>query len=88
MLYIVYIIKIGPALRKKVKSRETYDFSILSRGIQCFFGNLKKSREIQRYLGKWEPCIYSEQIKNFTSTLLKIVVVQLTYLLKNTHLLK
>ena len=46
MLYIVYIIKIGPALRKKVKSMEIHDFFNF---IQGFFGKLQKSIEIYGY---------------------------------------
>ena len=50
MLFYICIIKIGPALKKKVKlekSREIYDFSILFREKKSFiFGKLQKSRGI------------------------------------------
>ena len=53
MLYIVYIIKIGPALgKKKVKSREIHDFFNFIQGNLVFFWKIAKSREIQGYLGK------------------------------------
>ena len=55
MLYIVYIIKIGPALRKKkVKSREIHDFFNFIQGNLVFLwkiakiqGNLGISRKYQ-----------------------------------------
>ena len=57
MLYIVYIIKIGPALRKKkVKSREIQGnsrfFKFYLGKSSVIFGKLQNSREIQGYLGK------------------------------------
>ena len=60
MLYIVYIIKIGPALRKqKVKSREIHDFfNFIQVNLVFFLENCKnpgKSRDIQVNLGMWEP---------------------------------
>ena len=43
MLYIVYIIKIGPALRKnKVKSREIHDFFNFIQGNLVFFWKIAK----------------------------------------------
>ena len=53
MLYIVYIIKIGPALRKKkVKSREVHDFfNFIQRNLGFFW----KIAKIQGNLGMWEP---------------------------------
>ena len=51
MLYIVYIINIRPAQRKKSKIQENLGkfmiFLILSRKIQGYFGKLQRSREIQ-----------------------------------------
>ena len=52
MLYIVYIINIRPAQRKKVKSREIYDFFNFIQGNIGFFWKIAK---IQGNLGMCEP---------------------------------
>ena len=67
MLYIVYIIKVGPALRKKkVKSREIHDFFNFIQGNLVYLrkiaknkGNLGIFREIQ---GSGNP-VYSPYIR-------------------------